>query len=233
VLLTATASSGLPVTLSVASGPATLGVDNRTLTLTGSGVVTLTANQSGSIRAKPAALVTKKVTVNLAPASLVTGNGVVIFSTSDGNRDASGLKVLSSALLQDVQEGVADSDGVTTTHPKISYTYKRLTPTTAQWVITDSYVDVSTDANAHERRETGTATFTVKITFTGLNVNGDTEGTVTLTGTSRGTLSQFDVTAGKSVSKAVTGTINATGTCVFVKDATDLVDYINAYYATP
>jgi len=92
---------------------------------------------------------------------------------------------------------------------------------------------VSTDADGRERRETGTATITVKVTFTGLNVNGDTDGTVTLTGTSKGTLSEYSVSAGKPVSRAVTGKINATGTCVFVKDATDLVDYIDAYYATP
>lgn len=60
VLLAATASSGLPVLLAVASGPAVLGNDNRTLTFTGSGTVTLSATQSGSIRIKAAPPVTKK-----------------------------------------------------------------------------------------------------------------------------------------------------------------------------
>ena len=71
------------------------------------------------------------------------------------------------------------------------------------------------------------------MTFTGLNVNGDTNGTVTLTGTSKGTVSEYSVALGKLVSKAITGTINSSGTCVFVKDATDLKDYIDAFYATP
>jgi hypothetical protein len=231
--LVATSSSGLPVTLSVMSGPARLGVDNRTLELTGSGAVTISATQAGSIRVRAATAVTKIITVNTAPASLSVGNGFALFSTPDGSRDASGLKVLSATLLKDVQDGVVDSDGVTTTHPKISYTYKRLAPTTAQWVITDSYVDVSTDANARERRETGTATITVKVTFIGLNVNGDTNGTVTLTGKSKGTVSEYSVALGRPVSRAITGKINSTGTCVFVKDAADLNDYIDAFYATP
>jgi cyclophilin family peptidyl-prolyl cis-trans isomerase len=233
LLLTATSNANLPVTLSVVSGPATLGGDNRTLTLTGSGIVTLSATQPGNIRVKAATAVTKKITVNLAPAALATGNGFVVFTTLDGDREANGFKVVSATLLQDPKEGVVDSFGVTTTHPKLSYTYKRLTATTAQFVVTDNYVEVSTDADSHERRETGTATVTINVTFTGRNVNGDTEGTVTLTGTSRGTLTAFDAALSKVVSKAITGKISATGTCVFVTDAADLTAYIDAFYATP
>ena len=46
--LTATASSKLPVTLSVVSGPATLGDDGKTLTLTGAGTVVVQAVQAGN-----------------------------------------------------------------------------------------------------------------------------------------------------------------------------------------
>jgi hypothetical protein len=230
LLLAATASSGLPVTITVVSGPAVLGTDNRTLTFTGSGMVTLTATQPGSIRIKAAPAVTKKITVNLAPASLNTGTGLVLFSTFDGQREADGFRVLGPTLLRDAQEGIADSFGVTTTHPKISYTYKRLSPTTAQLSITDNYVEVSQDLAGRERRETGTATITLAITFTGLNVNGDTEGTVTLSGQSQGTLSEFNATLGKTVSKPVSGKIASTGTLVFAQDANDLLDYIEAFY---
>ncbi len=47
-MLNATASSGLSVTYSVVSGPATLsGGDNSTVTVTGTGTVTLQASQAG------------------------------------------------------------------------------------------------------------------------------------------------------------------------------------------
>lgn len=168
--------------------------------------------------------------MNLAPASLNTGTGLVLFSTFDGQREADGFRVLSATLLRDIQDGNADSSGVTTTHPKISYTYKRLSPTNAQLVIADNYVELSQDLAVRERRETGTATITLAVTFTGLNVNGDPEGTATLSGQFRGTLSEFNAALGKVVSKPVTGKIASTGIVVFAQDAADLLDYIEAFH---
>ena len=57
-----TASSKLPVTLRVKSGPATISANN-TLTLTGVGTVVLAANQGGNVTFKPAPEVTTSFTV--------------------------------------------------------------------------------------------------------------------------------------------------------------------------
>ncbi len=69
--LTATASSGLPVAYSISSGPAT--VTNGTVTLTGTGLVTVVASQAGNATYSPASNVVQSFTVN--PANLtVTAN---------------------------------------------------------------------------------------------------------------------------------------------------------------
>ena len=60
VILTATASSGLPVTYTVVSGPAT--VTGSTLTYTGAGVVTIEADQAGTANYTAAAPVRQTVT---------------------------------------------------------------------------------------------------------------------------------------------------------------------------
>jgi hypothetical protein len=62
VVTAPTASSKLPVTLSVKSGPATISANN-TLTLTGVGTVVLAANQGGNASFKPAPEVTTSFTV--------------------------------------------------------------------------------------------------------------------------------------------------------------------------
>jgi kumamolisin len=65
--LTATASSGLPVSYSVVSGPAT--VSGSTLTITGTGSVSVRASQSGSANYLAAPSVLQTFTVNPAPAT--------------------------------------------------------------------------------------------------------------------------------------------------------------------
>lgn len=64
ILLSASASSGLAVTFSVVSGPAT--VSGSTLTLTGVGIVTVRASQAGDSNYNVAASVNRTFTVNVA-----------------------------------------------------------------------------------------------------------------------------------------------------------------------
>jgi hypothetical protein len=64
------ASSGLPVAVSVVSGPAT--ISGNTVTPTGTGIVTVAANQSGDANNSPAPQVLANVTVNPAPQVLQT-----------------------------------------------------------------------------------------------------------------------------------------------------------------
>lgn len=62
--LTATASSGLPVTFTVEAGPAT--ITDNTITLTGAGIVTVTASQDGNATYNSAPPVSITFTVNKA-----------------------------------------------------------------------------------------------------------------------------------------------------------------------
>ncbi len=67
LMLSASASSDLPVTLTVVRGPATL--DGHVLTVTGPGRVVVRATQTGSTRFKPARPVTRTIIVGSAPTS--------------------------------------------------------------------------------------------------------------------------------------------------------------------
>ena len=64
ITLSATSNSGLPVTLSLVSGPATL--SGNTLTITGASSVVVAANQPGNTTYAAAPQVTKTITVNKA-----------------------------------------------------------------------------------------------------------------------------------------------------------------------
>jgi hypothetical protein len=82
-----TASSGLPVVLSVSSGPAA--VANGLVTLTGAGTVTLAANQGGNADYSAAAQVTESfnvaqapLTVTVNPAAKVYGAPLPVFSAT-------------------------------------------------------------------------------------------------------------------------------------------------------
>jgi hypothetical protein len=66
--LTATASSGLSVTFSLISGPAT--ISGTTLTITGAGNVTLQADQPGDSTYQPAPPMQRTLTVSKAPTNL-------------------------------------------------------------------------------------------------------------------------------------------------------------------
>jgi len=68
--LSATASSGLPVSFSVISGPASL--SGNTLTATGVGTVTVRASQAGDAEYDAAANVDRRVNVTVGPATVTT-----------------------------------------------------------------------------------------------------------------------------------------------------------------
>jgi hypothetical protein len=64
ITLSATASSGLPVTFSVVSGPAS--ISGSTLTITGAGTVVVAADQAGNANYSAATQVTQSIVVNQA-----------------------------------------------------------------------------------------------------------------------------------------------------------------------
>jgi sugar lactone lactonase YvrE len=72
ITLTATATSGLPVTLSVLSGPGTM--NGNVLSITGVGVITMAANQPGDADYNPAPQVTTTATVTPALLTVTAAN---------------------------------------------------------------------------------------------------------------------------------------------------------------
>ncbi len=70
--LSASASSGLPVSFSIQSGPAT--VTNGTLTITGAGLVSVVASQGGNTTYAPATNVVQSFTVNKAGLTVTANN---------------------------------------------------------------------------------------------------------------------------------------------------------------
>ena len=103
ITLTATASSGLPVSYTVLSGPAT--VNGSLLTITGAGSVTVQANQAGNSQWQPAPPVNDTFTVNPAVltvtannASMTYGGNLPTFTASySGFVNGDGQGVLSGA----------------------------------------------------------------------------------------------------------------------------------------
>jgi hypothetical protein len=70
--LSASASSGLPVTFSILSGPATL--SGNSLTITGAGLITIRASQPGSTAFNAAPNIDRSFTVNLAALTVTADN---------------------------------------------------------------------------------------------------------------------------------------------------------------
>lgn len=89
--LSATASSGLPVTFEVASGPATL--SGNIVTLTGSGPVTIRALQAGNATYQPAAPMERSFMVVSAP--------VITAASQDQERLAGGTVTLTATVQAD------------------------------------------------------------------------------------------------------------------------------------
>ncbi|GAA5034761.1 hypothetical protein GCM10011506_29140 [Marivirga lumbricoides] len=78
--LTATANSGLPVTFSIVSGNATL--SGNTLTITGSGNITVRANQPGNENYNAAPSVDQTFTVNKAVLNVAADNKIITYGSA-------------------------------------------------------------------------------------------------------------------------------------------------------
>jgi len=114
------ASSGLPVTLTVLSGPGNFGgaassSTNHTLTSTGAGVVTVLATQPGNSTYAPATPVTFTVTFTAAPISVNTRHS--IFTQVYGAAAPAVTFLLSGLVNQNDQVYLTITGGATPTSP--------------------------------------------------------------------------------------------------------------------
>jgi hypothetical protein len=114
ITLSASASSGLAITFSVLSGPAT--VSGSTLTITGAGTVVVAANQAGNTNYAAAAQVSQSIVVNAASQtiSFTAPTSPVTYGVSPITLVATG-GASSNAVVYSVVSGPATVSGSTLT----------------------------------------------------------------------------------------------------------------------
>jgi MBG domain (YGX type)/Chitobiase/beta-hexosaminidase C-terminal domain/FG-GAP-like repeat/Abnormal spindle-like microcephaly-assoc'd, ASPM-SPD-2-Hydin/NHL repeat len=101
ITLTASATSGLSVTFTVASGPAT--ITNNVLTITGAGTIKVVANQAGNVDYNAAPTVTQSFSVAQAPLSVTVNSASKVYGAA--------LPTFSGTVT-----GLVNGDTVTTTY---------------------------------------------------------------------------------------------------------------------
>jgi len=104
-LVSATASSGLPVSFSIVSGPAT--ISGNLVSINGAGLVTIRASQAGNATYDAATSVDQSFTVNQKAASVTPNPGSKLYGSSD-------------PTLTGTLEGFIASDNVTATYARTS-----------------------------------------------------------------------------------------------------------------
>jgi len=221
ITLSATASSGLAVTFSVVSGPAT--VSGSTLTITGVGTVVVAANQAGDSDHLAAAQVTRTITVEKAaqtitfkqPSSPVangvkpitlsataTSGLVVTFSVVSGPAKVSGATLTitgaGTVVVAANQAGNADYSAATQVTRSITVA-KAATTTVLTSSLNPSIFGQSVKLTAAVTGKFGgTATGTVKFN------NGSTSlGSVTLSSSGKAVLTTTTLAAGTDTITAV------------------------------
>ncbi|MDB6018143.1 MAG: hypothetical protein JWR19_2632 [Pedosphaera sp.] len=208
--VSATASSGLAVTFSIVSGPAT--VSGNTITLTGAGSVTVRAAQAGNSNFNAAGNVDQSFTVNPASLTVVAANATRVYGVAN-------------PALTGTLTGVQSGDNITATFATIA------TPASSvdTYAITPSLVDPNNRLSNYTVNSTnGTLTITrATPTITWANPADIVYGTA-LSGTQ---LNASSPVAGVFTYVPVSGTIlNASNAQILSVSfvPTDTVNYSNA-----
>ncbi len=81
IMLSATATSGLPVSFTVVSGPGA--INGNTLTIVGAGTIVAAANQTGNANYLPAPQVTQALIVSQAALALTANNATRVYGTAN------------------------------------------------------------------------------------------------------------------------------------------------------
>nr|WP_281392465.1 MBG domain-containing protein [Chitinophaga varians] len=217
--LNAAASSNLPVTYSVVSGPAT--ISGNTVTLTGAGTVTIAADQAGNSNYQPAAQATQTFQVNKAMLTVTASSKTRAY------------KQANPALDYTITGYVgADNNSVVNGQAAISTTADISSPAGA-YPISVSPGSLSA-ANYDFRFTTGTLTVTPagqQLTFAAIANKQYGDAAFALNATSdAGLPATFAVTGGPATVNGHTLTITGVGTVTVTATQTGDANY---YAATP
>ncbi len=213
ITLTATASSGLPVSYTVLSGPAT--VNGSLLTITGAGSVTVQANQSGNSQWQAAPPVNDTFTVNPAVLTVTANNASMTYGGTLPTFTAS----YSGFVNGDGQGVLSGAPSLTTTatssSPVGNYTITAAQGTLSAQNYTFAFVNGTLNINpavltvtANNASMTyGGALPTFTASYTGF-VNGDGQGvlsgapSLTTTATSSSPVGNYPITAARGTLSA-------------------------------
>ena len=223
IVVTATASSGLAVTLSVTSGPGTLSgtASGSTLTLTGVGTVVLKASQAGNSTNAPASA-TANIVVTAAPLTVVANNASRAFGVAN-------------PTFTGTVTGVVGSDGITATYATTATTASAVGtyPITATVVDPNSKLANYTVTNTPGVLTVTAAAPTVVVTAAPTTVLAGFATTLSATVTATGgTVTTGTVTFLDGSATLGTGTVNASGIASFAFTTTVLGTHsITASYA--
>ena len=206
IVVSATASSGLAVTLSVTSGPGTLSgtASGSTLTLTGVGTVVLKASQAGN-STNAAASATATVVVTAAPLTVVVNNASRAFGAAN-------------PTFTGTVTGVVGSDGITATYASTA----SVTSPVGSYPINATVVDPNSKlANYTLTNTAGVLTVTaatpvVVVTAAPATVLAGFATTLTATVAASGaTVNTGTVTFLDGAATIGTGTVNSSGVATF------------------
>ena len=213
ITLTATASSGLPVSYTVLSGPAT--VNGSLLTITGAGSVTVQANQAGNSQWQPAPPVNDTFTVNPAVLTVTANNASMTYggtlptltASYSGFMNGDGQGVLSGApSLTSTATSGSPVGNYTITAAQGTLTAQNYTFAFVNGTLTINKAVLTVTANNASMTYGGTLpAFTAS--YTGF-VNGDGQGvlsgapSLTTTATSNSPAGNYPITAAQGTLSA-------------------------------
>jgi len=205
--ISGTATSALPVTFSVASGPATLNTTTNTVTLTGAGTVQILASQAGN-GTYQSATNTIAFTVAGAPLTLTAANASIVYGAA--------LPAFTGTI-----SGVLGTDAVTET---FSANTPATTPVPAGTYTITPYATGAAAGNYTATVHTGTltvskATPTISLATSNASANAGISITFTATlqlasGVATGTVNFLDGTTSLGSSPAAVGNITFSTTAL-------------------
>jgi hypothetical protein len=215
ITLSATATSGLPVSLSISSGPGTININ--TLTITSAGTVVVAANQAGDTNYAAAPQVTQSVVVNQASPTI----SFTVANHTFGNTPFTALATSNSsgAITYSVVSGPATVTGST-----VTLTGTGTVVLQATQAATANYTGGTQNATFIVTSNSQTITFVAPISPVNYGV-----GPVTLSASaSSGLAVAFSILSGPASVSGTTLTITGAGTVVVAADQSGNTNYTAA-----